>query len=147
MIVLVDTTVWSLALRRRQVADRNQNVIRELSELVGEGRASLIGPIRQEILSGLSDSKDFERVREHLADFDDLEIVARDYEAAAVAYNVCRKKGIQGSHIDFLICAVASRYGLPIFTTDKDFIGYARFLDIELYHPREGGASKSSTQN
>ncbi len=147
MIVLVDTTVWSLALRRTHAPDRNRGVIRELSELVEEGRASLIGPIRQEILSGLPDSKSFERVREHLTDFDDLEIVARDYEAAAVAYNICRRKGVQGSHIDFLICAVASRCVLPIFTTDKDFINYARFLDIQLYQPREGGASKFEHRN
>lgn len=141
MNVLVDTTIWSLALRRRKGTDRNQDVIRELSELIGEGRASLIGPIRQEILSGLSEIKEFERVREHLADFDDLEIVARDYEAAAIVYNLCRKKGIQGSHVDFLICAVASRCAMPIFTTDNDFTGYARFLDIQLHRPRKNEAS------
>jgi predicted nucleic acid-binding protein len=45
-----------------------------------------------------------------------------DYERAAHVFNACRRKGIQGSNIDFLICAVAHRHAMPIFTLDRDFI-------------------------
>lgn len=136
MIVLVDTTVRSLAFRRRQVGLKEQVLIEELAELIRELRATIIGPIRQEILSGIADLASFEKVRERLSAFDDLEIEPAVYVDAARAYNTCRQKGVQGSQIDFLICAVARRYAAPVFTTDKDFTGYARHLDVELYSPR-----------
>ena len=37
---------------------------------------------------------------------------------------------------DLLICAVAVRHGLKIFTTDTDFAAYARHLPIKLHLPR-----------
>jgi len=52
MNVLVDTSVWSLALRRREV-DEESEIVRELRELIVEGSAVIIGPIRQELLSGI----------------------------------------------------------------------------------------------
>ena len=115
---------------------KEQILIDELSELVMELRAILIGPIRQEVLSGIPDPAKFEVVRQHLAAFDDLPIVEADYEEAARVFNACRKKGIQGSHIDFLICAVAIRNSTAVFTTDKDFTKYAEHLDLELHKPR-----------
>ena len=138
MIVLVDTTIWSLALRRKRPTTREQLLINELSELIKELRAVLIGPIRQEVLSGIPDPVKFEEVREHLVAFDDLPIIGADYEEAARAFNICRKKGVQGSHIDFLICAMAKSHSTAIFTTDKDFVNFAKHLDIELHKPRMG---------
>ena len=137
MRVLVDTTIWSLALRRRNPKQPESVLIDELSELVQELRAFLIGPVRQEVLSGIPDTKDFDVVRKHLDAFDDLAIVSEDYVEAARMFNACRKKGVQGSHIDFLICAVSKRHSTPVFTTDKDFTNYARHLDLQLYKPRE----------
>ena len=137
MRVLVDTIIWSLALRRRNPKQPENVLIDELSELVQELRAVLIGPVRQEVLSGIPDTKDFDVVRQHLDAFDDLAIVTEDYEEAARMFNACRKKGVQGSHIDMLICAVSKRYSTPVFTTDKDFTNYARYLDLQLYKPRE----------
>jgi predicted nucleic acid-binding protein len=138
MKVLVDTTIWSLALRRKSPDSKEQILIDELSELVTELRAVLIGPIRQEILSGISDPSKFEIVRQHLEPFDDLPILKTDYEEAARIFNVCRKKGIQGSHVDFLICAVAIKNSVAVFTTDKDFNNYAKHLNLELHEPRKG---------
>ena len=137
MTVLVDTTIWSLALRRRNPKPRESVLIDELSELVRELRAVLIGPIRQEVLSGIPDPRDFDVVRQHLEAFDDLAIVGEDYVEAARIYNLCRKKGVHGSHPDFLICAISKRHTIPIFTTDKDLTNYARHLDLPLYKPRE----------
>jgi len=55
-----------------------------------------------------------------------------DYEQAAAYYNICRSNGIQGSHIDYLICSVAHNNDFLIFTLDKDFEQYRKYIDIEL---------------
>ena len=136
--MLVDTTVWSLALRRRRRQLTEEALVAELTELIDELRAVLIGPVRQELLSGIPNLKDFEVVRQHLAPFDDLEIETCDYVQAAHLFNLCRKKGIQTSHADFLICAVAMRHSAAIFTTDKDFMNYAKHIDLEIHKPRRG---------
>jgi hypothetical protein len=132
--VLVDTSVWSLALRRARRID--DAVPRELAELIQEGRVVLIGPVRQELLSGIGSKSQFEQLREHLRAFPDLGLEPADYEVAAAAYNRCRERGIQGSNTDFLICAVATRRDLAIFTTDGDFRHYARVLLLELHQVR-----------
>ena len=93
----------------------------------------MIGPVRQEILSGIPDETQFRKLKAKLRAFEDLELTSDDYELAAEFTNACRKKGVQGSHIDFLICAVAVRNKLPIFTLDKDFERYAQPLGISLY--------------
>lgn len=140
MKVLVDTSVWSLALRRK-AKDLNpveQSLVYELTELIREGGAALIGPIRQEVLSGVRDLKVFDRLRQHLQFFRDETITSEDYEQAARLNNHCRKAGVVGAHTDFLICAVAIRRRMAIFTTDIDFEHYARHLPIHLHVMRTG---------
>jgi predicted nucleic acid-binding protein len=85
------------------------------------------------LLSGIREQSQFERVREHLRRFPDLQVTTDDYEEAASLYNRCRSKGIQGSATDFLICAVATRNDLVIFTDDRDFVSYSKVLPIRLY--------------
>ena len=133
----MDTTIWSLSLRRKHPRPKEKVLIDELSELIQEHRAVLIGLIRQEVLSGIPSQASFEVVKQHLAVFSDFPIEQSDYEEAARYFNTCRSKGVQGSHVDFLICAVATRYSISIFTTDKDFINYRKYLDFELYEPRK----------
>jgi predicted nucleic acid-binding protein len=133
MRVLVDTPVWSLALRRTR--RRESAVTGELSSLVDDGRVAMIGPIRQELLSGIREHPHFDRLRDHLRAFPDAEITLDDYEEAASFFNRCRAKGIQGSNTDFLICAVATRNEFAIYTTDGDFTHFARVLPITLYEP------------
>jgi predicted nucleic acid-binding protein len=134
MKILVDTCVWSLALRRNEAAERA--LVEELTELVTEVRVQLIGPIRQELLSGIKSKKQFNTLKKYLAAFPDLPLDSADFELAAEFFNVARGKGIQGSNTDYFICAVAHRHQLPIFTTDQDFERYASVLPIRLYHPR-----------
>ncbi|MEM7556386.1 MAG: hypothetical protein AAF378_20260 [Cyanobacteria bacterium P01_A01_bin.84] len=50
--------------------------------------------------------------------------------------NICRRQGIQGSHTDFLICAVATRLKMQIYTSDKDFSYYSKHLPISLYREK-----------
>jgi predicted nucleic acid-binding protein len=132
--VLVDTSVWSIALRRAKRVD--DVAPRELAELISEGRIVLLGPVRQELLSGIKAKAQFELLRDHLRSFPDLELELADYEEAAAAFNRCRERGIQGSNTDFLICATAMRRKLAIYTTDRDFRQYAKVLKLELYEPR-----------
>ena len=130
MRVLVDTCIWSHVLRRKHL--NNVHVV-ELKELIGENRVHLIGPIRQEILSGVNDEKQFERLRSNLSAFPDLLIKSSDYEKAAEFCNIARKKGIQGSTTDYLICAIAHKYSMQIYTVDRDFERYKKYLPIHLY--------------
>ena len=71
MKVLVDTPVWSLALRKQSKTEADERAVKELTELVRESRVVMIGPIRQEILSGISDEGKFETLRQKLRAFDD----------------------------------------------------------------------------
>jgi len=133
MRVLPDTPMWSSAFRR---SEESADVCRrEMEKLVVQGVIELIGPIRQELLSGIKERARYELVRGRLRVFPDLPIETEDYEEAAGFFNVCRAKGIQGSSTDFLICAVAIRHGLVIFTDDRDFLEYQKVLPINLYKP------------
>lgn len=131
MMVIVDTSVWSLALRRAiKVDDLARD---ELEQLIQDGRAALIGPIRQEILSGVKDKKQFDRLRDNLKSFPDIQLTSEDYEDGARFFNSCRATGVQGSNTDFLICAAAVRRDISILTTDRDFEGFAKILPIALH--------------
>ena len=132
MRVLVDTAAWSLALRRKNRPE-NDPTGNELAVLVADGRVAMIGPIRQELLSGIKERAQFERLRDHLRAFPDVEITSDDYDEAASFVNRCRDKGIQGSNTDFLICAVAVRNQFAIFTPDEDFTHFAKVLPIALH--------------
>lgn len=134
MSVLVDTSVWSLALRRD--APRDGAEARELRALLEDGRVVMMGSIRQELLSGIRGEAQFRRLRSRLQAFTDLVLTREDYEEAAVRYNQCRAAGVQGGNTDFLICAVSIRRRIPIFTTDQDLTHYARILPLRLHEVR-----------
>jgi predicted nucleic acid-binding protein len=71
-------------------------------------------------------------LKNRISVFEDFTIKTIDYELAAELYNQCRAKGIQGSHIDFLICAVAINNQMSIFTLDKDFENYQKVFPIKI---------------
>ena len=73
MKVLVDTPIWSLALRRSAKSGKRETVlINELKDLIQNFRAALIGPIRQELLSGISRHNQFTELKNRLSAFDDI---------------------------------------------------------------------------
>ena len=135
MKVLVDSSVWSLAFRRQE--PKPTPVVLELRELIFEGRAKIIGPVRQEVLSGIRNTAQFRRLRENLGAFPDHAIITADYERSAELFNRCRRSGVQGSNTDFLICAVSDRERMPILTTDKDFSLFAQHIPVKLHEPRQ----------
>jgi predicted nucleic acid-binding protein len=132
MYTLVDTSIWSLALRKKDKTKEDEDLISYFSDIIRDLRLVIIGPIRQEILSGISDLNRFKELRDKISIFEDYQIQTKEYELAAQYYNECRRNGIQGSHIDYLICAVAVSNQMKIFTLDKDFNNYKRIIPIEL---------------
>jgi predicted nucleic acid-binding protein len=138
MNVLIDTSVWSLALRRKNesLSTNERFQVAELSELIREGRARMIGLIRQELLSGIKATEQYEKLRLHLRSFPDEVVDISDYEGAAKAGNRCRAKGVVVSIVDILLCTVANKRLWTIFTTDPDFSNYAKVLPLRIHAPR-----------
>src|SRR5215470_227931 len=138
MNVLIDTSVFSLALRRKNesLSTNERLLVSELSELIREGRARMIGLIRQELLSGIKATEQYEKLKLHLRSFPDEVIDTSDYEEAAKAGNRCRAKRVAVSIVDILLCAIAIRRQWTIFTTDPDFSSYAKVLPLRIHTPR-----------
>lgn len=130
MKVLIDTCVWSAVLRRH---DPDPAMTARVADLITDGRAVLIGPVLQELLSGVRDARQFAALKKHLAPFEDVPLRRDHFETAAEFANTCRSRGVQGSTIDFLICAVAHLEGFHILTTDGDFSRFALHLPITLH--------------
>ncbi|MDC0832111.1 PIN domain-containing protein [Geitlerinema sp. CS-897] len=132
MSTIVDTCIWSLVLRRQK---NPTPIAQTLSRLIETDEIVMLGAIRQEILSGIRDRAQFEKLRDRLRAFPDARITAQDYEQAAEYFNLCRSQGIQGSNIDFLICSVAVRLSATILTVDRDFEYFQKYLPIQLEQP------------
>src|ERR1035437_5027977 len=108
MKLLADTSVWSLALRRRPTATLSldeKRLVATLTEAIRDGRVVMVGPIRQELLSGIKEQAQFDKLRTTLAAFRDELIDTPDYEDAARLYNKCRTQGVECGPVDILICA------------------------------------------
>ena len=131
MKVIVDTSVWSMALRRDK--SESNTTVHELRRMIQNHRVQMIGPIRQELLSGIRSESQFKKLQKHLESFPDLPAITEDYVTAAKYFNRCRSKGIQGSNTDFLICAIANRNKFSIFTTDRDFELFSKHFKIILH--------------
>ncbi len=137
MKILVDTCIWSYALRNTKRPDPlSAPHVAELVELIKETRICIIGPVRQEILSGIKTGDQFNLLRDKLREFPDTEIITGDYETAAQFFNRARSKGVQGSNTDFLLCAISCRLDYPVYTTDGDFKLFSKFIPLKLYSPR-----------
>jgi predicted nucleic acid-binding protein len=137
--LLVDTSIWSLALRRKahELNPVERAAVAELTNLVKEGRARIIGLVRQELLSGIKTAGQYEKLRAVLRSFPDEPVSTADYEAAAKAGNECRARGVAVSVSDMLICAVAMARDWSIFAADPDFNSYARILPLKLHTARK----------
>ena len=122
MRVLADTCAWSLLLRRGNPDSLNsedQLMLATLKDAVRDGRIAMLGPIRQEVLSGVRESAQFERLRQALSAFPDELIETADYEEAGRLFNHCRSQGVECGSIDILLCAVAARAQWTFLTNDK----------------------------
>lgn len=130
MNLLVDTSVWSLVLRRPRVDETNPHV-RAFRHRVDAGDGLfLIGDILQELLGGLRSPKDIDRLAALLDPFPLLELNRETYVAAARLRFACRSRGIIAGPVDFLIAAACCQHGFPLLTADKDFSRIAAHCDL-----------------
>ncbi len=129
MNIIPDTPIWSLVLRRDKPNREVQNLFVRLIE---EGRVVLPGVVKQELLSGVRNQTQFDNLIEQLAHFPLILATDTDHVLAAKIFNKCQKSGVQGSHIDFLILAIAINNSASILTTDKDFQHYQKHVQFEL---------------
>jgi predicted nucleic acid-binding protein len=130
--VVIDTSVLSMALRRRRLPDSDP-AVEILLGMIDRNEALVIGPVRQEILTGIREPEQFKALRIRLRGYPEANPIRADFETAAEMFNTCQSAGIQGSDTDFLICAMAVRLDKPIFTSDKNFERYAKYLPIRLH--------------
>ncbi len=121
MKLLVDASVWSLALHRKNTASlspEEQKLKAQLVQAIQDGRVAMIGLLRQEILSGIKDKAQFDRVKAGLDPYLDEPINTADHEYAARVYNECRSQGVAAGTVDILLCTVAVRRGCEVLSAD-----------------------------
>lgn len=135
MKVLVDTCVWSLSLRRRKgtagLNEEERGFVAALTEAIRDGRVAMVGPIRQELLSGIRDAAQFEKLRSILDAFADKPMTTAIYVEAARLDNLCRARGVQCGEVDMLLCAAALHYGWTILTSDAGLLRCMEVIDAE----------------
>jgi len=127
--VLVDTSVWSLALRRNAPADREVDV---LSAAVERGDVCITGVILQEVLQGFPSLERTRRLVTYLAPFPLIDLHRGDFVLAAEIRNKCRTKGLAVSTIDAQIAGAAINHRCSLLTADRDFAGIARLFPLRL---------------
>ena len=131
MNVLVDTSVWSLALRRKQPSDHV--AARHLRKIIEEDSALLLGVVAQELLSSVRHDEQFTRITAELMKFKVIEPKFGEYVAAATIANGCTIRGISITTVDALIAAISIDRALPLLTTDRDFQQIAKvFPELDL---------------
>ena len=139
MSVLVDTSVWSLALRRRRgsLSREERRLVAELERLIRDGEVVMLGTIRQELLTGISNDLSWERLRAHLRLFPDAQLGPDEHEEASRCANLCRRAGLAATSVDMLICAIARLHEIGVFSADRDFERYGKPLGLRLHRPAQ----------
>jgi predicted nucleic acid-binding protein len=128
--LLVDACTWSLLLRRRNksvLSSDEQLMLKSLTEAIQDGLVVIIGPIRQEVLSGIKDQAQFEKLRVALEAFPDELLTTSHFDEAARLFNLCRSRGVECGSTDILVCAVAIQMRCSILTYDQ---GLKRCIEV-----------------
>ena len=131
MSLFVDTSVWSLALRRDAPSDHPAVSVLRRALLDGD-TIVITGIVLQELLQGFHGPKDQARLVEHLQVLPFLNPTRDSYVQAAALRNTCRRKGVQLGTIDALIAQLCIEHDLVLLTTDNDFVHAARFVPLRL---------------
>ncbi|MDZ4700451.1 MAG: PIN domain-containing protein [Rhodothermales bacterium] len=132
MSLLVDTSVWSLALRRDGDLDVPQvRVLREA--LLGNEIVVTTGLVLQELLQGFAGPTAQEQIIKTFASLPSLQPDRRDHIDAAALRNACRRAGVQIGTIDALIAQLCIRHQLTLLTTDNDFVYAARHSPLVVW--------------
>jgi predicted nucleic acid-binding protein len=133
--LLVDTSVWSLALRRD--ASTSQPEVHQLKDaLMGADVVVTTGLVLQELLQGFSGPKSRAQIIERFASLPLLQPDREDYVAAAEVRNTCRRAGIQIGTIDALLAQLCIRHDLTLLSTDNDFKLAAPHCKLRVWAPK-----------
>lgn len=141
MTLLVDTSVWSLALRR-DAATAEPEVLQLKDALLGTDVVVTTGLVLQELLQGFSGPKSRAQIIERFAALPLLQPDREDHVAAAEIRNTCRKAGIQIGTIDALLAQLCVRHDLTLLSTDNDFRLAAPHCALRVWAPRTGARRK-----
>jgi len=134
--LLIDTSVWSEALRRKEKSlNSSETLVRRIIE--NNDEIVIIGIILQEILSGITNQKQFSEIESILSDFAYIDITKEDYIHAAELRNKCKQKGITAGSFDFLIASVAIKNKLTLVIYDKDFINICKYTELKILDETE----------
>jgi hypothetical protein len=87
-MIAVDTTIWSKAYRRKRISDEDQGVVKELYDILDAREEVLIGPVRQELLSGIANKDGFFDLMTKLNGFNNYEVQLADHNLAAEYFNI-----------------------------------------------------------
>jgi predicted nucleic acid-binding protein len=132
--LLVDTSVWSLALRRD--VESSEPEVRQLKEaLLGADIVVTTGLVLQELLQGFSGAKASAQIIERFTALPLLQPSREDHVAAAELRNACRRSGVQLGTIDALIAQLCIRHDLTLLSTDKDFKSAAKHCSLRVWSP------------
>lgn len=137
MSLLVDTSVWSLALRRD--AELNMlEVVALRNALLGTDQVFSTGFVLQELLQGFSGPKARDSILERFTALAFIEPDRQDHIDAAEIRNACRRHGVQIGTIDALLIQLSRRNDLELLTTDNDFRSARHFIEFNLWVPSAG---------
>lgn len=132
MTLFVDTSVWSLALRRNQATEGPE--VNRLRDALGGGEAVYTtGVVLQELLQGIRSPSHRSRIVEHFASLPILVPTRNDHTEAADLYDECRRQGIQVGTIDALLARLCISRGLVMLSTDRDFLYIAECTSLQLW--------------
>ena len=141
MTLLVDTSVWSLALRRD--AEALEPEVQHLKEaLLGADAVVTTGLVLQELLQGFSGAKASAQIIERFAALPLIQPTREDHVAAAELRNACRRAGVQVGTIDALITQLCLRHELTLLSTDKDFKSAAKHCALRLWSQLSGSRKR-----
>lgn len=132
MTLLVDTSVWSLALRRDAEATEPE-VLHLKDALLGSEVVVTTGLVLQELLQGFSGAKAQAQIIERFAALPLLQPDREDHIDAAALRNTCRQAGVQVGTIDALLAQLCLRHDLVLLTTDKDFTHVAKHCALRVW--------------
>ncbi len=136
MNVLVDTSVWSLALRRD--APTNLPEVHELRRSLESGSVHCTGLVLQELLQGFAKPKAHKQIISRFSALPLLIPDRDDHIRAADLRNKCRRNGVQAGTIDALLAQLCIRYDLTMLTTDNDFHNMAAVVSLSIWNPDSG---------
>jgi len=130
-LILVDTSVWSLALRRNQPVESAHTA--HFRQALADGDVVLTGVVLQELLQGLAPGPTKDRLVGELGKLSLIVPTRNDHVLAAEFFTVCRKQGVQFATVDALIAAICVERGLPLLTVDRDFAHAADWIGLTLW--------------